>query len=99
AQRVVRADAGEGAVTAREDARPVTPEERAELRRRVIAGETDCPLSLHEAATLMGVSPSWLRRSDVPRAPVAGVKYLKPQCLLYVANRLSHTLIPKERIA
>jgi hypothetical protein len=76
----------------------VTTAERAALRAAIIAGPTDCALDAQEAATFMGVSESWLRSSDVPRAPVAGVKYLKSQCLLYVRCRLSHQLLdPMEK--
>lgn len=70
----------------------MTKKERAALRKAIIAGPGDAPLSPEEAAALMDVSLSWLRRSDVPRASngVGGVKYLKSECLAYVAARLSH---------
>ena len=75
----------------------LTPEELAKARRdalrlAVIAGAGDAVLTPDEAAVVMGVSESWLRRSDVPRAPVAGVKYLKSECLAYVRQRLTHRI-------
>ncbi len=69
--------------------------ERQALRAAIIAGAGDCILEVEEAAVLMTVSESWLRASDVPRAKVAGVKYLKSECLKYVAVRLSHRILEK----
>ena len=66
---------------------------RDELRLAVIAGAGDAVLTPSEAAALMGVSERWLRGSDVPRADVAGTKYLKSECLKYVAVRLSHRIL------
>lgn len=66
-----------------------------ELRAAIIAGPGDAILTPPEAAALMGVSVSWLRASDVPRADVAGTKYLKSECLKYVAVRLSHRILDK----
>jgi hypothetical protein len=72
----------------------MTEQERAILRSAVIAGPGDCILSQEEAAAVMGVSVAWLRRSDVPVAPVAGgPKYLKSQCLAYVRVRLSARIL------
>lgn len=65
----------------------------AALRVAIVAGAGDCVLTPDEAATLMGVSASWLRASDVPRANVAGTKYLKSQCLAYVRVRLSTRIL------
>ena len=65
----------------------------SDLREAIIAGATDCVLTPTEAAALMGVGVSWLRESDVPRAAVAGTKYLKSECLAYVAARLSHRVL------
>ena len=65
----------------------------AELRTAIIAGPGDAILDPGEAAAVMGVSEAWLRRSDVPRADVAGPKYLKSECLKYVAVRLSHRVL------
>lgn len=71
---------------------------KPELRIAIIAGATDAVLDPGEAAALMGVSESWLRASDVPRANVGGTKYLKSQCLAYVRVRLSHRIIdPSEK--
>ena len=70
----------------------MTKAQRARLRAAIIAGPGDAVLSPQEAAAVMDVSESWLRRSDVPRAKAPGVKYLKSQCLAYVANRLSHRI-------
>lgn len=64
------------------------------LRHAIIAGPGDAILSHREAAALLGVSEAWLRKSDVPRANVAGgPKYLKSECLKYVAVRLSHRVL------
>lgn len=72
----------------------LSPEQREKLRLAVLAGDTDAPLTLDEAAAFMGVSASWLRRSDVPRAPGAGgVRYLKSECLAFVRVRLSHRIV------
>lgn len=69
----------------------------ASVRLAVIGGAGDCPLSPAEAAALMGVSESWLRASDVPRAKVAGhPKYMKSQCLAYVRARLSHRIMEQK---
>lgn len=68
---------------------------KASLRIAIIAGAGDCVLDPCEAAVVMGVSESWLRGSDVPRAKVAGVKYLKSECVKYVAVRLSHRILEK----
>lgn len=73
----------------------MTAEERAELRTAIIAGSTDCGLTIEEAAALIGRSPSWLRRSPVPRT--ADGLYLKSQVLLYLENRLSHRIVPLHR--
>lgn len=71
----------------------MTAAERAALRAAIIAGPTDCTLDLAEAAVFMGVGVTWLRYSDVPRAPVAGgLKFLKSQCNLYVETRLTHRI-------
>lgn len=72
----------------------MTDEQRAQLRALMIAGAGDAVLSPEEAAAVMGVSLSWLRRSEVPRARhgVGGVKYLKSECLAYVAAHLSHRI-------
>lgn len=70
--------------------RKLTEKHVRQLRDAVIAGATDAVLTQAEAAAFLGVSESWLRRSDVPRASVAGPKYLKSQCLLYVLQRFSH---------
>lgn len=67
--------------------------DRNALRVAIIAGSGDAILSLEEAAAVMSVSVSWLSRSDVPRADVAGPKYLKSECLKYVAVRLSHRVL------
>lgn len=64
-----------------------------QLRREIIAGQGDAVLDPGEAAAMLGVSEAWLRASDVPRANVAGTKYLKSQCLAYVACRLTHRVI------
>lgn len=77
----------------------MTADERAALRVALIVSADEAILSAEEAAAVMDVSSSWLLRSDVPRAPVAGVKFLKSQCLLYVKNRLTHTLEPLPRSA
>lgn len=66
---------------------------REALRLAVIAGSTDCVLTPTEAAAFMGISESALRASDVPRADVAGTKYLKSQCIAYVRVRLSSRII------
>lgn len=71
----------------------MTPEERRAFRIAVIAGATDCVLSPAEGAAFIGVSESWLRESDCPRANLAGPKYLKSQLLLFVKLRLSHQLV------
>jgi hypothetical protein len=73
----------------------LTESAKAALRQAIIAGAGDCILEPGEAAIVMGVSESWLRASDVPRAKVAGVKYLKSECLKYVAVRLSHRILEK----
>ena len=67
--------------------------DRSAIRIAVISGLGDAVLSPSEAAALMGVSEAWLRRSDVPRANVGGTKYLKSECLKYVAARLSHRVL------
>lgn len=66
---------------------------RRAVRLAVISGQADAPLSPGEAAAFLGVSESWLRASDVPRADVAGTKYLKSQLVAYVRVRLSHRII------
>lgn len=71
----------------------------AAVRLAVIAGAGDAVLNPTEAAALMGVSESWLRASDVPRANVAGTKYLKSQCLAYVRARLSHRIMEQKESA
>jgi hypothetical protein len=73
---------------------PLTKTQVAKLRAAIIAGPGDAVLSPEEAAAVMDVSLSWLRRSDVPvaRKDVGGVKYLKSECLKYVATRLSHRI-------
>lgn len=71
----------------------MTAEDRVALRRAVIAGPTDCALDGQEAAVFLGISETSLRALDVPRANVAGPKYLKSQLILYVQLRLSHRLI------
>jgi hypothetical protein len=72
----------------------VTDQERAALRAAIIAGPGDCVLTPEEAAAFMGVGTTWLRTSDVPRAPVAGgPKYLKSQCLAYIRVRLSARIL------
>ena len=63
------------------------------LREAIIAGETDCPLSPAEAAAFIGISESTLRNSDIPRADFHGPKYLKSECLAYIAARLSHRVL------
>lgn len=73
----------------------MTDEQRQALRVALIAGPSDAVLDPEEAAAVMGVSLSWLRASDVPRANVAGTKYMKSQCLLYVRNRLSHLMLER----
>lgn len=78
----------------------MTEQERADLRRAIIAGTTDCGLRLNEAAALMGISASALRRSDCPRTrDVAGLMFLKSQCLLYIENRLTHKIEPRKLTA
>jgi hypothetical protein len=72
----------------------MTKEERAALRRAMIGGPTDCPLTPEEAAAFMGRSPSWLRASDVPRTEDS--LYLKSECLKYIKCRLSHTILEPE---
>lgn len=67
--------------------------DRLSIRLAVIGGAGDAVLSVGEAAAVMGVSETWLRNSDVPRAQVAGTKYLKSECLKYVAARLSHRIV------
>lgn len=67
--------------------------DRDAIRLAVIGGAGDAVLSPAEAAAVMGVSESWLRSSDVPRASVAGTKYLKSQCLAYVRARLTHRVL------
>jgi hypothetical protein len=71
----------------------VTKEDRDALRRAIIAGPTDCPLTPPEAAAFLGIAESTLRESDCPRADIGGTKYLKSQCILYVKLRLSHQLL------
>lgn len=71
----------------------MTKEDREILRRAIIAGATDCALTPSEAAVFLGISESSLRESDIPRAPVAGTKYLKSVLLQYVKLRLSHQLL------
>jgi hypothetical protein len=71
----------------------LTDEQRFALRAAIIAGLGDCVLDPEEAAAVLNVSPSWLRASDIPRADVAGTKYLKSQCLAYVRVRLSHQVM------
>jgi hypothetical protein len=72
----------------------MTEGERSALRRAIIAGGTDCPLTPEEAAVFMGRSLSWLRASDVPRTEDA--LYLKSECLKYIKCRLSHTILEPE---
>ena len=67
--------------------------ERDTIRLAIISGEGDAILTPSEAAAVMNVSETWLRRSDVPRAKVGGTKYLKSECLKYVAVRLSHRIL------
>lgn len=66
---------------------------------RFLAALNDEVLDLDEAAALMKVSPEWLEKSDVPRAPLTkpgktrgNVRYLKSQCLAYVASRLTYRI-------
>lgn len=66
---------------------------RDSIRLAVIAGQTDCPMSPEEAAAFLGISPSTLRSSDIPRADVFGNKYLKSELLKYVKARLSHRIL------
>lgn len=72
----------------------LSPKHYWAYRVGVIAGAGDAVMTPSEAAAFMTVSESWLRRSDVPRARtgVGGVKYLKSECLKYVAARLSHRI-------
>lgn len=74
----------------------MTSQDREALRRELIVHAEEAVLDIEEAAALMGVSTTWLKRSDVPRAPVAGVKFLKSQCLAYVRARLTHVITPEE---
>lgn len=71
----------------------MTKEQRAALRAAIIAGSTDCSLSVEEAAVFMGVGVTTLRDLDVPRADVAGTKYLKSECIKYVVTRLTHRIL------
>ncbi len=69
-------------------------EERQALRAAIIAGPGDCVLSADEAAVFLGnIHPATLRKLDVPRADVAGTKYLKSQLLAYVRVRLSARIL------
>jgi hypothetical protein len=72
-------------------------DERKVLRTAIIAGAFDAPLSHDEAAAFLGVSSTWLRASDVPRAHVAGgPKYLKSQLVAYVRVRLSSRILEEK---
>lgn len=71
----------------------MTDEERAALRRELITGPNDCLMNPQETAAFMGISEASLRNLPVPRADIAGPKYLKSQCLLYVKHHLSHQLL------
>lgn len=72
--------------------------DREALRRQIIAGATDCPMTGQEAAAFMGRSPSWLRASDIPRT--ADGLYLKSEINNYIKARLSHRVeLAEERVA
>lgn len=72
----------------------MTKEARAQLRTAIIAGATDCELTVEEAAVFMGIGETTLRElRDIPRADVAGTKYLKSECIKYVKARLSHSIL------
>lgn len=71
----------------------MTKEQRAALRAAILAGPTDCEMTVEETAVFMGISASSLRELDLPTADVAGRKYLKSECLKYIRARLSHRLL------
>jgi hypothetical protein len=73
----------------------VTREERAALRAAIIAGPTDCEMTVEETAVFMGIGVSTLRDklTDLPKADVAGTKYMKSECIKYTIARLSHRIL------
>jgi hypothetical protein len=63
------------------------------MRVAVISGATDCAMSVEEAAAFIGISPTTLRASHVPRSTAFGrPQYLKSECLKYVQAHLTHTV-------
>lgn len=71
----------------------MTEHERVALRLAIIAGATDCALTVEEAAIFMGIGVTKLRELNVPRADIGGTKYLKSECLKFVATRLTHRIL------
>ncbi len=66
---------------------------RRALRFAMIAGATDCVMTVEEAAAFLGISENTLRASDVPRTRAFGrSQYLKSECIKFIRARLTHTV-------
>lgn len=58
----------------------MTPADRLAFRATLIAGPTDCPLSVEEACAFVGWSESFLMASTCPRGKEKGrVYFMKSQ--------------------
>lgn len=68
------------------------------LRFAMIAGATDCVMTVEEAAAFLAISENALRASDVPRTRAFGrCHYLKSECIKFIQARLTHRVELMER--